>query len=173
MHGMIETRQGGAETKVGQTATLEQAYDQHASALFRYARALLGSVDDAEDAVQEVFVRLARDVSRLPGIRDLRHYLLRATRNAVYEIVRSKGRRGRLVEGAALNMQTTSADPEVEQLLEAFAELPTEQREVVALKVFQGLTFREIAKVIGKPENTAASRYRYAIERLRALMRES
>ncbi|HXI51758.1 MAG TPA: sigma factor-like helix-turn-helix DNA-binding protein, partial [Candidatus Saccharimonadales bacterium] len=56
-------------------------------------------------------------------------------------------------------------------LAEALAELPTEQRAVVHLKLWEGLTFEAIAEALGLPLNTAASRYRYAIDKLRQRLR--
>ena len=150
---------------------LERAYDLYAAGLLRYARALLGSTEDAEDAVQEVFVRLARDPRRLSSIEDLQRYLLRSTRNAAYEALRGRLRRNRLQEEVGVRLSESppeSDDAQVETVLAAFESLPPEQREVIALKVFQGLTFREIGKVVGKSQNTVSSRYRYAIERMRS-----
>jgi len=59
-------------------------------------------------------------------------------------------------------------DVPASQLARALGELPDEQREVIALKIFQDFSFREIASVCGLSINTAASRYRYGIEKLRA-----
>ena len=154
----------------GGCADLERVYDRYGRGMLNYARALLGSPDDAEDAVQEVFVRLARNTGALNRIGDLRKYLFRATRNEVYELLRGKMRRERLEDGVVQNLQESppeAPNPEVAAILEGFSKLPSEQREVIALKVFEGLTFREIGRIIGKSQNTAASRYRYAIERLR------
>jgi RNA polymerase sigma-70 factor (ECF subfamily) len=151
-------------------ADLGSVYDRYAAGLLRYARALLGSIDDAEDAVQEVFVRLARDLDRIRKVEDTRSYLLKATRNAAYGILRGKQRRQRLEESVIedlINCPPEGCGPEVDEILKAFADLPVEQREVLALKVFQGLTFREIAGIIGKSQNTVSSRYRYAVERIR------
>ena len=61
---------------------------------------------------------------------------------------------------------------EAQQLWHAVGELPPEQRTVVALHIYGGLTFREIACSEGIPENTAQSRYRYAIEKLQRLLEE-
>ena len=146
---------------------LDHVYDEHARALFRYAKALLGSSDDAEDAVQDVFVRLARDVKRIRRIEDLQKYLFKATRNAAYSILRSRKRQERFIEDA-LSCAPETPGCETGILLELFAQLPPEQREALALKVFSGFTFREIGEVIGKSQNTISSRYRYAIERLRS-----
>ena len=149
---------------------LEWAYDAYAAGLLRYARAMLGSAEDAEDAVQEVFVRLARGAARVERIRDLRRYLLRSTRNAVYEALRSRKRRERLCEEETRRLADgvgESGCGEMGTVIAAFEALPSEQREALALKVFYGLTFREIGQVIGKSENTAASRCRYAVEHIR------
>ncbi len=54
----------------------------------------------------------------------------------------------------------------------AFAELPTEQREVLVLKAFDGMTFKEIAQLVGASINTVASRYRYGIEELRRALED-
>jgi RNA polymerase sigma-70 factor, ECF subfamily len=163
-------REASVTAGYGGRETLERVYDRYGNSLISYARALLGSAEDAEDAVQEVFVRLAKRADRIDSIRELRKYLLRSTRNAAYELLRGRMRRERLEEGIVQSLSeysTETAAPEVAAILQGFDQLPPDQREVLALKVFQGLTFREIGEVIGKSQNTAASRYRYAIERLR------
>jgi RNA polymerase sigma-70 factor (ECF subfamily) len=56
------------------------------------------------------------------------------------------------------------------RLEQALRALPAEQREVISLKVDGGLTFAEIAALLGVSANTAASRYRYALEKMRAAL---
>ena len=58
-------------------------------------------------------------------------------------------------------------EPSLALLLRNADELPAEQKEVIFLKVFDGLTFKEIGSVCGISANTAASRYRYGLEKLR------
>ena len=155
--------------------SLDDLYDQHARSLYRYALALTSSPEDAEDAVQEVFVGLARqrNCDRLARISNIRAYLLKAARNAAFTILRSRQRRGELEQALAEDEPTApfedGSGPVFDSLVlgEAFARLPIEQREALLLKVVDGLTFREIAKTVGVSINTAASRYRYAIEKLR------
>jgi RNA polymerase sigma-70 factor (ECF subfamily) len=55
---------------------------------------------------------------------------------------------------------------------QAMRALPPEQREVVHMKVFEGMTFQEIADTTDEPLNTVASRYRYALEKLRAFLKQ-
>lgn len=155
-------------------AILEELYDQYARALFRYAVSLLGSTEDAEDAVQEVFVRVAREHKRLRKVKNTKAYLFAATRNAAYTALRSRHRKDKLHQ---VMREQFAAEParrqsQSEPLGGAFAELPTEQREVLALKAFDGMTFKEIAQLVGASINTIASRYRYGIEKLRRALEE-
>ncbi|MBI3947695.1 MAG: sigma-70 family RNA polymerase sigma factor [Armatimonadetes bacterium] len=157
---------------------LADLYDRHAGALYRYARALTGSAEDAEDAVQEVFCRAARHPARLERVRDARAYLLTAVRNAARSTLRGRRRRSDLETALPEDLAVAAApDPGIGvvdalALREAFAALPVEQREVLALKVFEGMTFREIAATTRASQNTVASRYRYAIEKLRRALEE-
>ena len=152
---------------------LEQLYDQYAHALFRYAVSLLNTADDAEDAVQEVFVRIAREHRKIGRIRDVRPYLFTATRNAAYTILRKRQRGERLQEELCADELTKPASRETsesEDMCRAFAVLPIEQREVLVLHIYDGLTFKEIAKTIGSSTSTVTSRYRYGIEKLRKVL---
>lgn len=161
-----------ARRNVGEM-TLEEVYDLHARSMFRYACALLNCPEDAEDAVQEVFVRLAREHKRLARVKVLKPYLMTATRNAAYSILRSRQRGQALHEAVCsepLIPRERSFDRkmlESESMREAFASLPIEQREVLLLKVFEEMTFREIAETTRVPLATVASRYRYGLDRLR------
>ena len=158
-------------------ASLEELYDLHARALFRYAVAVVGNAEDAEDAVQEVFTRVARESKRLARIRDVRAYLFTATRNAAYTILR-KRRRRRETDYAKLADIESDADGEAQRSIDAsvlrqtFVGLPVEQREVLALKVFEEMTFQEIALAVGASINTIASRYRYAVAKLRQVLED-
>lgn len=142
---------------------LESAFDLYGSALYRYALGVTGS---REDAVQEVFVRLAR-AGRIPWEKPrLAAYLFRSARNAAISILRRRGRDRTVPLEDGLR-----AEPPGEGgfgvLREAVRGLPLKQREVLALKVLQQMTFEEIGAALGVSANTAASRYRYAIARLR------
>jgi RNA polymerase sigma-70 factor (ECF subfamily) len=139
-------------------------YDRFAPALYRTACGLLGSATDAEDVVHDVFLALARSQTRLPAIVDARAYLFVALRRAV---ARRAVRRlpETLPENVADPRRPSERDDQLEM---ALARLPAEQREVVVLKIDGDMTFAELAAVLGISPNTAASRYRYAMEKLRA-----
>ena len=151
-------------------------YDRLALRLLGAARTMTGSTAEAEDVVQDLFVELARGRARLAAVADLEAYVFTMLRNAV----RRRGRRAALDRRAVLAIAEgreasgAFAEPAAElpddALAAAVAALPDAQREVVALKIDAGLTFAEIAAVTGTSLNTAASRYRYALEKLRTAL---
>jgi RNA polymerase sigma-70 factor (ECF subfamily) len=100
-------------------------------------------------------------------------YLHRAVRNECYSALRRR-RRDVVVDRPALleAVAPSGVDPEERLTMErAIRELSAEQREVLHLKVYEGLTFQEIADQLDESINTVASRYRYAIEKLRHTFR--
>jgi RNA polymerase sigma-70 factor, ECF subfamily len=150
-------------------------YDRFASRLFHVACTLLESRHDAEDVVQDVFVALARSSRQVTEIDDIRAYLFAALRHAAAKM--ASQRKPRLLAQAEFEQQvatpeTRMASDEAARLDRALRALPTEQRELVALKIDGGLTFAQIAELLGISANTAASRYRYALEKLRADLKE-
>ena len=152
----------------GQNDALGLIYDRHAPALFRVLSAILGSSADAEDALQETFVALA--TCRVSKIRDLRAYLFTAARHQAFTILRRRKREGAFEFSAEIAENEANDPPHDFPAL--LARLPLEQREVIALKVWEELSFAEIAHVIQISPNTAMSRYRYGIEKLRHWCRE-
>jgi RNA polymerase sigma-70 factor, ECF subfamily len=147
--------------------------DRYGRPLYRVAWALLRSRPDAEDAVQEVFLGLVRSRSALARVENLHAYLFAALRHAVARLAaRRKADALPADDPPARNGTPAGAiDPETSDLLErGLAALPAEQREVLSLKIDGGLTFAEVAAVLGVRPKTAASRYRYALEKLRATL---
>ena len=148
-------------------------YDSFGAPLFRYALMILGERGAAEDVIQQVFLSVLDRRTR--HIDDPRTYLRAAVRNACYSLLRSRRLRGSPAGGPGEEL--LEAIPEAAQpvpledrlaLDAGIRALPPEQREVVHLHVFEGLTFKEVAAATGEPANTVASRYRYALEKLRA-----
>jgi len=162
----------------GDPACLERLYDAHAPALHRFLSAFLGEAGDADEALQRLFVRLARNPRRLLRARRLDAWLFLRARGEALDLLRERRRRrARFVPlDAAAGGQTADGRPGPSAgavtAAEALARLPEAQRAVVALKVFEGCTFAETAARLGIRSNTAASRYRYAMERLKAWFTE-
>jgi RNA polymerase sigma-70 factor, ECF subfamily len=155
----------------GRQEAFAALYDQFGQRLYRTALVMLGRREDAEDAVQEVFVALVRSRSRLADVQDLTAYLFSALRRSVGRLATKRTRGPVLLDVADLEasakMEKTPTDERSERLERALRALPTEQREVIALKIDGDLTLAEIAQVLQISQNTAASRYRYALEKLR------
>ncbi|MBK7878586.1 MAG: sigma-70 family RNA polymerase sigma factor [Planctomycetes bacterium] len=149
----------------GRADAFAELYDRHAVRMLAVARAIAGSAADAEDAVHETFLDLYRSRGALASARDERAYLVRAVRNAALR-VRDR-RRDEPLERDPAAASSPDRDMELER---ALATLPAEQREVLALKLDAELTFEQIGAVLAIPANTASSRYRYALEKLRAAL---
>ena len=157
---------------------IERLYDEHAQPLFAFLLNLTRNEADTRDLLQEIFVKLARDGKILDGIREERAFLIRLAHNAAIDLMRRRGTRERTKENFAAEIISPFApasDPDEDifrqQLSAALAELPEEQRAVAHLKLWSGLTFEEIAAALEIPPNTAASRYRYALDKMRARLR--
>jgi RNA polymerase sigma-70 factor (ECF subfamily) len=134
---------------------------------------MLGSAADAEDAVQEVFASVVRSRQRIAGVANLEAYLFVALRRAAGRIRRRERFRptGDLDESWMTVRAGEGKGPdESEDLRRAVQRLPVEQRETLALKMDGELTFAQIGEVLGISPNTAASRYRYALEKLRQVL---
>ncbi len=157
---------------------LEQLYDEHAQALFAFVLNLLRHEADTRDVLQELFIKVARNPRLLEGVREPRGFLLRLAHNLAIDLVRRRAARDRNREQVAaqdstLFAATDNPDETVfgDTLHEAMGELPPDQRAVVHLKLWERLTFEQIADTLDISPNTAASRYRYAIDKLRERLR--
>jgi RNA polymerase sigma-70 factor (ECF subfamily) len=162
-----------ASLATGDVRAFAGLYDRFGQRLYRTALSMLGCREDAEDTVQEVFVAVWQARRRVTESQDLTAYLFTALRRAAGRCAARRARAPRLSDIAVheavapLAQHYDGANPYSEQLQRALLALPTEQREVVALKIDGELTFAEIARVLDVSINTAASRYRYALEKLR------
>ena len=146
-------------------------YERHGRALLAYACALLRDPSAAEDVLHQVFLNVLRGKAAIDG--DPVPYLFRAIRNTALNHIRGQSRE---VELAGAGVWLESPDGSTEESLalqSALATLPAEQREVVVLKIWGQLTFEEAAAVIGVSPNTAASRYRYGLEKLKEIWKRT
>jgi RNA polymerase sigma-70 factor (ECF subfamily) len=157
----------------GREEAFAALYDAYGVRLFAAACGMLGSREEAEDAVQDVFVGLVQARARLRQVENLKAYLFASLRHAaMHQMGRAKPSQSDTAE-IAMPAADAGPDAEISRRLEvALRRLPREQREVIALHVDAGLTFAEVAAVLDVSANTAASRYRYAMEKLREAMTE-
>jgi RNA polymerase sigma-70 factor (ECF subfamily) len=142
-------------------------YETHGGALLAYASALLRDPSAAEDVLHQVFLNLLRGRAAIAG--EPAPYLFRAVRNGALNHIRGQARETDL-EDASVWLQSPDGSRETSIALQlALRALPAEQREVIVLHIWGQLTFEEAAAVIGVSPNTAASRYRYGLAKLREI----
>ena len=157
---------------------LARLYDAHAQGLFAFVLNLTHHEADTRDVLQEVFVKLAGRPEMLRDVRDERRFLLRLAHNLAIDLIRRRGTREKTHEkfGAEADDIFEPSNELDEQSFRreldgALGALPVEQRAVVHLKLWEGLTFEDIGDTLNISLNTAASRYRYALDKLRGRLR--
>jgi RNA polymerase sigma-70 factor (ECF subfamily) len=143
---------------------------EHGAALVLLARHWVASQADAEDVVQEAFVRFWRSQER---IEEPVAYLYACVKHCALDWHRGQRRRERRELAVACPEAASLFEAAIEQderrlvIETALRQLPTNQAEVLVMKIWGGLTFPQIAAALGISANTAASRYRYALAKLR------
>jgi len=161
----------------GSKDALKMLYEKYKDDLLGLAITLLRDRSLAEDIVHDVFVTFAGMTGsfRLSGT--LKGYLSTCVANAARDRNRLKSRRDVGLQ-AAEGMHSDSDNPvehvieseQSEQSTQLLGRLPYEQREVIVLHLHQEMRFKEIAEALGISINTAQSRYRYGLEKLRSII---
>ena len=153
----------------------------HIDALFAYAMTLTRSRSEAEDLVQETYVRAVRKIHDLAPDSNLRNWLFVVMRNAWLNHIRHQSKRPQLVESSETEMLSAPANefnPQVIYLRkleqaavkQAIENLPLTYREVVLLRDIEGFSYQEIADILDCPAGTVMSRLGRARDRLRQLL---
>jgi RNA polymerase sigma factor (sigma-70 family) len=161
----------------GDTHAYEELVHAYQGIAFRTAYVIARDASDAEDAAQDGFVKAWRALGRFRAGAPFRPWLLSIVANEARNRRRSAGRRANLTLRAATEGPSGDAAPSPEAallsaeqragLLAAVNELSDEQREVVSLRYFLGLSEHEVAEALGIPQGTVKSRTARALERLR------
>ena len=169
-----------ARLAAGDDRALAEAFDQLGPAVYGAALRVLGQWTAAQDVAQDVFVELWSHPDRYdPAAGSLRTYLTVLARRRAIDVVRSEFRRiARQERNHRLTPDQGIASPsdEVEAaeaagvVRAAVRLLPDNQREVVELAYFGGLSYREVAQAVGIPEGTAKSRLRLALAKLESVL---
>ncbi len=164
--------------KRGNPEALRRLYEKYRVYLLRLAAALLADKHMAEDVVHDVFLRLVQSADRLTLSGSLKSYL----RTCVVNGVRNKARAAKIravvsLEEADIAAADTDGSSqwiilkeESRRIHQALAQLPDEQREVIALHLYGEMKFCEIAGLQEVSIKTIQSRYRYGLEKLRLLL---
>ena len=144
-------------------------FSELAPGLVLFARQFVRTGADAEDIVQDAFVRFWRKEHSIEN----RGLLYATVRSVALDLLRRDARRARREANAALELEQNTSpqfdfdDGSQRELAAAVDRLPVEQREVLVMKIWNELTFAEIGEALSISQNTAASRYRYALAALK------
>jgi RNA polymerase sigma-70 factor (ECF subfamily) len=162
----------------------ETLYDRHGTLIYSMAKRVVGDEHVAEDITQEVFLRVWRQPERYVAEKGgFVTWLLSVTRNRAVDLLRTRQRRRRL-EATSLEQQERELpcdgvpDPALSAeladqrrtVLAALATLSQEQRQVIDLAYFGGLTQREVAHRLGQPLGTVKTRIRLGMQKLRVAL---
>lgn len=161
---------GGSKLNNITIESVKNLYKKHGAALAAYGCCCGLDFGAAEDVVQQVFLKLLQGAAT--GAQSPLAYLYRAVRNASMNYRRDRKRELSMPDREVWFSHPTADQAEVISVQNALRELPEEQREVVFLRIWSGMTLQEIAEATETPLNTVASRYRYALEKLRDRLRE-
>jgi RNA polymerase sigma-70 factor (ECF subfamily) len=144
--------------------------------LFRFAFFRTGCFADSQDIVQDVFIKLYFENDNLHSVNNIKNYLFRSISNACIDF----HRKSRKLKVESINkailpvyMQENDAShnliqiEEYNRLEKLLSELPAEQSEIIRLKVFDNLSFVEIAVILDIPVTTIKSRFKYGIDKLK------
>jgi RNA polymerase sigma-70 factor (ECF subfamily) len=165
---------------------------RHQTPLYNFVFRHLGTSSGAEDVVQEAMLRVVQNASDFKHEARFSTWLYTIARNLCIDQLRKRAlrrhpsldepKRGEDPDGATLGDRTADERADAERsatsgeirkrLLSAVAGLPDEQREVFLMREVSSLPFKQIAEIVGVPENTVKSRMRYALERLQAALSE-
>jgi RNA polymerase sigma-70 factor (ECF subfamily) len=175
---MIEDRVLVWRFNRGDVAALCRIYEKYRDGLLKVAAALLNERSGVEDVLHDVFVDFAQTTGRFHLRGSLKGYLSICVANRARDLNRTRRRRSavNLEEpntrpAGANGPEHTAIGPELAARLDAaLTELPDEQREILVLRLQGGLPFREIAGLQEISINTAQSRYRYGLDKMRSAL---
>lgn len=173
---MIEDELLKLRFKLGSEEALRGIYEKYLNTMLSVAMAFLNDAHTAEDVVHDVFVALARSPGRFRLTGNLKHYLATCVANKARDRLRTGKRHvARLAETAS---KAEAGPPEdtlicaeqARQVYAALAQVPDEQREVIALRIKAGMPFKDIAKIQDASYVAVQARYRRGIESLRSIL---
>ncbi len=146
----------------------ERLYRAKATELILYGRVLGLSHSEAEDVLHETFVRL---MQRSEPPENAEHYCVRSFRNSAFNYRRSLWRRlTRELESWRWFERSESETDTERAAMRCLAKLPSDQREVIVLRIWHRYTYEAIGELLGLSPNTVAGRYRYGLQKLKACL---
>ncbi len=168
--------------QAGDDAAFGQPVARYEDKLYGYLVRLTGDPHLAEDVFSETFVKVAKSAASFDGRSTFSTWLYRIARNAAFDELRRRGRDNSVQvgsgdldslkrDGGETPLEKMTREELGEKIRAALLRLPGEQREAFLLKEEADLDFREIGVVLGCGRETAKSRFRLAVGKLRELLR--
>jgi RNA polymerase sigma-70 factor (ECF subfamily) len=167
--------------KAGDERAFEELVEQYRERIYRVAWRILRNDEGAEDAAQEAFIKVFRNIGRFEGRSSLYTWMYRITVNiALNKLKRDKFRRMLPLGDMIRRDPRPFANPErialggevAERIEEAVQTLPDKQRAVFTLRFYEELSHKEIAEIVGCSEGTSKANYFHAIRKLRKLLED-
>jgi RNA polymerase sigma-70 factor (ECF subfamily) len=171
------------DVAAGSTEALARLYDRHAPTVFGLARRILSRLEDAEEVVQDVFTQVWREAGRYERSRaTVAGWMVMLARTRAIDRLRSRNARpdqrapespemSEVVSPSWTPEEVSISAEDVRDVRDALATLPENQRTLVELAYFEGLTHMEIAARTGVPLGTVKTRIRTAMTALRGVLR--
>lgn len=165
-----------ARAQAGESVAFELLVEMHRPAILAHASRILRDCEDAQDAVQDTFLKACRAIGNFKSGRPMLPWLMRICSNCSVDIIRSRRNRSENIEtyehalfderiDVANDLETSVAS---DSLKAAIARLPKRYREIILMRHYRHMDVNEIAEVLGKPEGTIKS----WLFRARALLRK-
>jgi len=156
---------------------LSGLYEEYYDKIARYVYVHIGNKEEAEDITGEVFLKALKSLKsyREQGV-PMQGWLFRIAHNLTVDYLRKMNKRRTVpidsvvLQGNDNPANTAEKNIEFERVTEAMKQLTTEQREVINLRFFGGLTSKEVGGVLGKNDGAVREMQRAAIEKLRGIM---
>lgn len=145
--------------RAGDLESFDQIMLLHQRRVFRTALRILGNLQDAQDAAQDVFLRLFKYINKLDPARELSPWLYRVTVNVCHDIARKRRKTTELpeMEDTSAVFNTLDLDEEVKMISQALQTLPEKERAAIVLRDVEGLSTKEVAEILGSTETTVRS----------------
>ena len=174
---MLEDKMLLWKIKHSSNDALCRIYAKYKTDMLSLANALLHDIDTAEDVVHDVFIAFVQSANEFKLTGSLKGYLLTCVANLSRDKLRAKKRQPQELNKADIQAsdnktpsQNVISAEQLHRLRNAIAKLPYQQREVVIMHLQGKSTFRKIAALQNAPLSTIQSRYRYGLEKLKALL---
>lgn len=176
---MLDDRSAVEQARQGDERAWRELYERHVDLVFRLAYRVVNDHDVALDVVQEAYIKASRAIATFRGDSSFRGWIASITLNEARSWLRKRGRERQVSldavgepESGERGADDAAADSELAGCaLEFIGTLPDQQRDAVLLRTTEGLSYREIATIVGSSEGSVRVSYHHGMKKLRDYMK--